>query len=73
VFGVPSFAACLSLLGLVVLAKKKFEGIDVPNHELLFRSSQFLAWVRSPLQQGFAALMNKRIKVVIVCPLNRCL
>ncbi|KAM0918419.1 hypothetical protein ACQ4PT_008963 [Festuca glaucescens] len=45
VFGVPSFAACLSLLGLAVLVKKKVEGIDVPNHELLFRCSQFLAWV----------------------------
>jgi ATP-binding cassette subfamily C (CFTR/MRP) protein 10 len=50
VFGLPSFAACLSLLGLAVLVKKKVGGIDVPNHELLFRCSQFLAWVRSPLQ-----------------------
>ncbi|KAM0893839.1 hypothetical protein ACQ4PT_024870 [Festuca glaucescens] len=45
VFGVPCFGACLSLLGLAVLVKKKVEGIDVPNHELLFRCSQFLAWV----------------------------
>ncbi|EMS58693.1 ABC transporter C family member 13 [Triticum urartu] len=45
VFGIPSFAACLSLLGLIVLVKKKIEGIDVPNHESFFRCSQFLAWV----------------------------
>jgi hypothetical protein len=72
VFGVPSFAACLSLLGLAVLVKKKVEGIDVPNHELLFRCSQFLAWVRSPLQYGFAALSfqsyEQRVKTIIVCP-----
>ncbi|CAM0913131.1 unnamed protein product [Alopecurus aequalis] len=45
VFGIPSFAACLSLLGLIVLVKKKIEGIEVPNHESFFRFSQFLAWV----------------------------
>ncbi|KAI4962883.1 hypothetical protein ZWY2020_024687, partial [Hordeum vulgare] len=45
VFGVPSFAACLSLLGLILLVKKEVEGIDVPNHESFFRCSQFLAWV----------------------------
>lgn len=45
VFGIPSFAACIALLGLIVLVKKKAEGIDVPNHESLFRGSQFLAWV----------------------------
>lgn len=45
VFGIPSFAACLSLLGLILLVKKEVEGIDVPNHESFFRCSQFLAWV----------------------------
>ncbi|WVZ82232.1 hypothetical protein U9M48_029518 [Paspalum notatum var. saurae] len=45
VFGVPGFAACLSLVGLIMLAKKKFEGKDVENYELLFTCSQFIAWM----------------------------
>ncbi|XP_008659190.1 ABC transporter C family member 13 isoform X2 [Zea mays] len=44
-FGVPGFAACLSLLGLTMLAKKKFEGKDVKNYELFFTCSQFIAWM----------------------------
>jgi ATP-binding cassette subfamily C (CFTR/MRP) protein 10 len=48
-FGVPGFAACLSLVGLTMLAKKKFEGEDVENYELFFTCSQFIAWVRTLL------------------------
>lgn len=52
VFGIPSFAACLSLLGLILLVKKEVEGIDVPNHESFFRCSQFLAWLFLSLPMG---------------------
>ncbi|OEL16196.1 ABC transporter C family member 13, partial [Dichanthelium oligosanthes] len=45
VFGVPGFAACLSLIGLTILAKKKFEGKDVKDYELFFMCSQFIAWM----------------------------
>lgn len=45
VFGVPGFAACLSLVGLTMLAKKKCEGKDVETYELLFMCSQFIAWM----------------------------
>jgi ATP-binding cassette subfamily C (CFTR/MRP) protein 10 len=48
-FGVPGFSACLSLVGLTVLAKKKFEGKYVENYELFFTCSQFIAWVRTLL------------------------
>ncbi|PNT76346.1 hypothetical protein BRADI_1g47277v3 [Brachypodium distachyon] len=44
VFGVPGFAVCLSLVGLIMIVKKKFEGIYVENHKLLFTASQFLSW-----------------------------
>ncbi|CAD6337415.1 unnamed protein product [Miscanthus lutarioriparius] len=44
-FGVPGFAACLYLVGLTMLAKKKFEGKDVANYELFFTCSQFIAWM----------------------------
>jgi ATP-binding cassette subfamily C (CFTR/MRP) protein 10 len=44
VFGVPGFAACLSLVGLTMLVKKKFEGKDVEDYELFFTCSQFIAW-----------------------------
>ncbi|OQU75975.1 hypothetical protein SORBI_3010G066200 [Sorghum bicolor] len=44
-FGVPGFSACLSLVGLTVLAKKKFEGKYVENYELFFTCSQFIAWM----------------------------
>ncbi|KAL6606766.1 hypothetical protein ACP70R_042419 [Stipagrostis hirtigluma subsp. patula] len=45
VLGVPGFAACLSLLELAMLVKKKLEGEDVYNYELLFICSQFVAWM----------------------------
>ncbi|PAN25430.1 hypothetical protein PAHAL_4G300900 [Panicum hallii] len=45
VFGVPGFAACLSLVGLTMLVKKKFEGKDVEDYELFFTCSQFIAWI----------------------------
>ncbi|CAN6208441.1 unnamed protein product [Urochloa humidicola] len=45
VFGVPGFAVCLSLVGLTMLVKKKFEGKDVEDYELFFMCSQFLAWM----------------------------
>ncbi|KAJ1258328.1 hypothetical protein BS78_10G066900 [Paspalum vaginatum] len=45
VFGVPGFAACLSLVGLTMLAKKKLEGKDVENYKLFFTCSEFIAWM----------------------------
>uniref|UniRef100_A0A0A9HW38 ABC transmembrane type-1 domain-containing protein n=1 Tax=Arundo donax TaxID=35708 RepID=A0A0A9HW38_ARUDO len=45
VFGVPGFAACLSLLGLTMLIKKKFDGNGVENYELFFKCSQFITWM----------------------------
>ncbi|CAL5046453.1 unnamed protein product [Urochloa decumbens] len=45
VFGVPGFAVCLSLVGLTMLVKKKFEGKDIEDYELFFMCSQFIAWM----------------------------
>ncbi|GJN00724.1 hypothetical protein PR202_ga17925 [Eleusine coracana subsp. coracana] len=45
VSGVPGFASCLSLLGLTMLIKKKFDGNNVENYELLFQCSQLITWV----------------------------
>jgi ATP-binding cassette, subfamily C (CFTR/MRP), member 10 len=49
VSGVPGFIACLSLLGLTMLIKKKFDGDDVENYEVFFQCSQLFTWVRALL------------------------
>nr|CAB3469604.1 unnamed protein product [Digitaria exilis] len=45
VSGVPSFAACLSVVGLTMLVKKRYDGEDVEDYELFFMCSQFIAWI----------------------------
>ncbi|KAL6861150.1 hypothetical protein ACP4OV_016850 [Aristida adscensionis] len=45
VFSVAGFAACLSLCQLAMLAKKKLEGDDAYNYELVLICSQFITWM----------------------------